>query len=70
MNPFIIANNSEVALLVDGEALRCDTSRFSTAALLDAYTTLGSVVMRRLQDVRATSPGEMVGGPHSIDSRG
>jgi hypothetical protein len=70
MTPFLVANQSEIALLVDGDVLRCDTARFSTPALLDAYTTLGSVVMRRLQDVRATAPGDVAGGNSAPDARG
>ena len=61
MSPGLTLNETVVALIIDGEALRCDTARFSTLALMDAWISLGSVVKRRLADERGISPGTVAG---------
>ena len=70
MSPGLTLNETVVALIIDGEALRCDTARFSTEALLDAYLSLGSVVRRRLADVREASPGNVARRLLPSDARG
>jgi hypothetical protein len=66
MKPYLTINDSVVGLYVDGNGITAKTADISTSALLDAFLTLGFVVMRRLQDVRATSSGAMAGGAHTI----
>jgi|CXWL01.1.fsa_nt_gi hypothetical protein len=61
MRPGLTLNETVIALIVDGDSLRCDTARFSTEALLDAYLSFGSVIRRRLEDVREASPGNVAG---------
>ena len=70
MKPFLTLNEVEVKLYADGEILRVSTDLFSDLALLNAYLDLGKVVHRRLSDVRAASPGTVVGRLSAADQRG